>query len=348
MKAHLKLIATLSLTAGALSSTAVLAAGTMGGGGGKGVVCRNSSGGIQSVELLDLWEARAIYGRKWSDSGDSVAAQVEHLLDALKNSIDSHDMKYTSNSSDGGSITLQGPDALKMILRQDAVRFTNVPGTEEHVHWLVGAKLTPTDDSYEAAIPDLCEIAQLVRYQDGVGNGDVLIDLDLFTKMDSTNQAALIAHEVYYALLRQYGEKSSIRVRRTIGLAVAGYNFSNPGAEIPVTHLSCFGSNRSILEIFEAPDYKGYVAFMRVLSGRVSIDETNETKTIAASLDDLFRPDSSQGAAECRSLGDSVSFDYSYCFQLLKDPQGNKYAIVNLTGAPDERVLPGPEKLQCF
>ena len=84
---------------------------------------------------------------------------------------------------------------------------------------LRGVRLHLTEDAFEVAEPDNCPIEQIVNYQDVNLSYKILINMDLYDKMDNTNKAALILHESFYRLLREDShEKNSIRTRRAIGL----------------------------------------------------------------------------------------------------------------------------------
>ncbi len=63
-----------------------------------------------------------------------------------------------------------------------------------NVKWLRGVDLSLTDDSYELAKPDKCEIEQVINYQT---SGRVFINQDLFEKMSLENQTALVLHESF-------------------------------------------------------------------------------------------------------------------------------------------------------
>src|SRR5687767_7417810 len=80
MKTHLSVLA---LTMGLANSS--FAEGAISGGGGKAVVCRNGANEIRSIELLDLWEARTLFGRTIQESAAPVEEQVDLLIQRLKN-----------------------------------------------------------------------------------------------------------------------------------------------------------------------------------------------------------------------------------------------------------------------
>lgn len=189
--------------------TPAFAAGLGGeaGGGGKVVVCKNHAGKIASVELLDLWEARKIYSRKVEPVTGDLSAAVDAELVRMKNA---YPYQMVSGEQETFLEDLRGHASSFLVW-------------DNRIKRLRGVKLTLTDDSYEVARPDNCEIEQLVNYQD---NGFIYIDQDLWDKMDKTNLAAAIVHEAFYALLRvRAKEPNSIRVRRTVGLVASGCVF---------------------------------------------------------------------------------------------------------------------------
>ena len=198
--------------------------GAISGGGGKGVVCRDDLGSIQSVELLDLWEARTLFGQVLVPSTGSLQGDVDRAVAGLK-------FSYYFNGSGGFDEhgPFQGQEYVEAYLRLEASHFLQ-PYAD--LLRLRGIILTLTDDSYELAKPANCAIEQLVNY---LPTGRILLNQDLFDKMDMTSQAALITHEAYYAFLREMaGESTSIRARRAVGYVFGGEIFSLfPGVPRP-------------------------------------------------------------------------------------------------------------------
>jgi hypothetical protein len=205
------------------SSTAFAAGGSMAGGGGKGVVCRNSAGKIQSVELLDFWEAKALFSRKIQYSKTRVATQVDVALNRA------------------GEIALTVKPAEMEYIREVSRLFLN-EGQNPAVKFtrLRGASLNETDDSYELARPDACGVEQIVIYRQWSTGEEILINQDLYDKLDLTNQAALIVHESLYAALRRFEmESNSIRVRRAVGYLFAGGTFPKLDSLLPNRYIEC-------------------------------------------------------------------------------------------------------------
>ena len=188
--------------------------GAVSGGGGKGLICQ--AGNPQIVELLDLWEARTLFAEPIQKSSLKVEDRVDELLIALR---DAYIFQGSGIGENGTNY--QDQDFVLALLRKEAARFLK---TDAKVLRLRDVTLELTEDSFEAARPAGCDIQQIVNYQP---NGRVLINQDLFDKLDSTNQAALIAHESFYSFLRMMdGERSSIRTRRAIGYVASGKQFT--------------------------------------------------------------------------------------------------------------------------
>jgi len=203
-------------------------AGVVNGGGGKGVVCRNAQQEVVSVEVLDLWEGRTLRGQTpiaATDLPAAVDAALQNLSKSVNMLIFGKDCKHE--------------ECLLRDMRESASTFLS--GGEGIVR-LRGVKLEATGDSFELVSPQHCQVEQIVNYQPG--DAPALINQDLFEKMDATNQAALVAHEAYYQLLRKYsGEATSIRTRRAVSFVFSGGIFapsSHSGdGEKRATHVEC-------------------------------------------------------------------------------------------------------------
>jgi hypothetical protein len=194
-----------------LLSAQARAGGTEIGGGGQSVVCRRANGAVRSAQLLDLWEAETLAGQTPVPMKASVADIVDSRLQVLSKG---YPLKASSPVCEDDACVLQ-------FLRFYAKRFLS---DDPDVRRLHGVTLPVTDDSAPIASPNGCKIEQVVNYQP---SGIIFIDDDLFKKMDHLNQAALIAHEAFYALLRSHDkDTNSSRTRRAVGYAFAGHTFT--------------------------------------------------------------------------------------------------------------------------
>lgn len=213
-------------------------AGPISSGGGKGVVCRDSQNKILSVELLDLWESRTLYNRKIQISTASLANQVQEALTHLQFALD-----MGSAFIDG--VKYSPPQYFMKLATEQANMFLQ---GAHNVEYLSGVTLTLTDDSYEVARPEDCPVEQIATYVDSVGNPQIVINKDLFSQMDVTNQAALIVHESFYAILRNmYGEKNSLRARRSVGYVFAGQTFPDINLLLGSNYVLCNVPNSEVI-----------------------------------------------------------------------------------------------------
>lgn len=206
------------------------------GGGGKSVVClKRDQKTVKSVELLDLWEARTVT----SYPEPKVSGKLSEIVAKnLANLANSYPYDLSGNLGNGDC---KAEACIHDMLTGFAQKF--LKPNPQVVRVLHGVKLSLTSDSFEAVQPADCEIRQVVNY---LPSGVVLVDGDLLKKMDLRNRAALIAHEAYYATLRNFAnEKNSVRTRRAIGLSFAGYTFEK-GQRAPIKGLVCKAVDSSV------------------------------------------------------------------------------------------------------
>ena len=217
-----------------LASAPILshARGASDGSGGIGVVQRDAGGEIKSVETLDLWEGRTIYDRDPLPV-NNIAQAVDDALVNLSKSFPSDGYCSGPNLPED-----RGPACELWVLRAAAKRFLK---PDADFKKLRNVELTPTDDAFELAKPAGQRLEQLVNYQMGAPSRDfagglILVNEDLWDKMDPANQAALIVHEAFYNALRHnMNESNSVRVRRAVSFVASGgkFNYLPPMAPAP-------------------------------------------------------------------------------------------------------------------
>ncbi len=165
-------------------------------GGGQSVVCRDGSGKISSAELLDLYEARVQFGY-----------ELDVFPDTFENSIDFIDKKVKKLFPKTPGLDFY----LSNKFRKDLILNMN-----EKLHFLPkGTKLKIIDDANEAIIPVGCKIEQLANYN---GPNRVLIDTEIWDKLDHVNKLALLTHEIVFYFYKKFnGEKDSRNARKIVG-----------------------------------------------------------------------------------------------------------------------------------
>jgi len=282
----------------AISFSPLAMAGSEGTGGGKGVVCRSASGEIESVELLDLWEAREVYGRPAVYSSSPLEEQLSAAIDRLKYAVQlGIDVKLYNQDGE-----FNEPDYFAFRLKKVSQFFT---GDSRFVRRLRNARLTPTEDSFELAQPEgLCKIEQIVNFVDAAVFPMILIDQDLLDHMDATNRAALYLHEAFYLYMRgyhanlqfaNYREPDSRRVRKAIGYVFAGNKFESLEVILKgKDYVGCSGKDKTGTNPSEFLAYEEADGTSRVLTiqlfGRPSIGYFPDEYEAAMPSEGVFPP----------------------------------------------------------
>ncbi len=187
-------------------------AGDWSSGGGNAVVCHAIDGKIHSAELLDLYEARTLYGKVIVPSGKDVIATAKTAI---------------------GRVGLGRPDWQGTTYFPKLLEQINL-----NVHMLPpGNGLTPINDSSSPIVPPAgCMIVQAARYE---MDDHIFINSDIWDHLDQTNKAALLVHETIYFWLRSLGEFNSIRTRKAIGLAFSDGKFESFDSAQPSNSIEC-------------------------------------------------------------------------------------------------------------
>lgn len=186
------------------------ATGGVDGGGGKSVVCRDKAGDIVTAELLDLYEGRVQYGLVIESSSDSVLVQMEN---AIKRIAKGRGLKF-----------------------QEVVLFAGDYVNTNKTILPAGTGLRSVNDSHHVIIPKDCRVEQLAHF---TSQNQILIDGEIWNKLDDTNKAALLVHEALYKEFRNYGAKNSLRVRSYVAYAFAGIETINIREDIPEDAYIC-------------------------------------------------------------------------------------------------------------
>lgn len=186
--------------------------------------------------------------------------------------------------------------------------------------------------------PRNCEIEQLVRYQESAHGGYVLIDQDLVDHMDNLNQAALYIHEAFYAFLRP-SEKSSLRVRRAVGLSFSGHKFKTLESFLPREYYDCWSSEHPYSRVMVYVPEKGFCANEGVsyqivnAAGLFAFDFEEPASCQHTTLEEVFTKPFPMRSY--RSLGRRVDFDYTVDLN-IGGANGAKQVTLELKAAPDQ------------
>ena len=168
--------------------------GTINGGGGKGVLCRNNK--TVTVETLDLYEGKVLYGLELNHTAAGQDQAIELFADLMT--------KHFWNPS---TIAL---DEFKAHFKEQIINMFL-----KNIRFISpDKKLKLISDSFEPLVQQGCEIVQVAIYYD---DSILLVDQSLWNQMNWVNRIGLLAHEFIYLLDRQNGSKNSISTRKLVG-----------------------------------------------------------------------------------------------------------------------------------
>ncbi len=159
------------------------AGGDKAGNGGDAVVCRASGGEVQSIELLDFYEARVERGETLSLSASK---SLDENMEVLFERLGFHDTFFR--------------DRLKSWYQT----------FDEESLFLSGVELVDIPDSNHLSFPVGCKVEQVAvqRKPQFPGEKFYKFNKDLWDRMDSANQAGLILHELMFRNLTLYAQKA--------------------------------------------------------------------------------------------------------------------------------------------
>ncbi len=243
------LLAALGLTcwlASAISQASLR--GGVSDGGGSAVVCRDQNQNIKSAELLDLWEARVLLGRKVVVPTDPSLNEFQIAAMIAKNiDLGGAGVELTAL---GGLVQLphrggRWENYTKFLEQTVPSNFVSkgVQTFPSIVRYLPGGTvLKPVQDYKSPVLPKDCQIEQLAVFQDQYNR--LLVMEEIWQKLDRENRAALIVHESLYESLRtNRREQTSDLTRLTVGLAFTGLAFEWVYDGLPQTVTLCGGSS---------------------------------------------------------------------------------------------------------
>lgn len=252
MKKILLLLACISLTELAHARTGI------DGGGAMAVVCNGAEG--ESVQLLDLYEAKALPGiRVFQATGD--------LLEDY--------LRLTNNSLrlQGANWTFPTEEADKKLTHMLSL-----------IDWHDDATPLPFlgDQGKSVDLPANCKLQQLAIFFDSTNR--MKVDRELWSKLSSLDQAALLKHESYYYNERQNQETTSESTRSYVRQE-ASAGFSPVLKDAPSNSLKYFsweassakGRSYLAIERVRKNGSEDVVFHFKILSGRVLLVNTNAT-----------------------------------------------------------------------
>ena len=159
------------------------------GNGGDAVTCRRSNGSIQSIELLDFYEARIMRGIQHDLGADNlnVEEKIGIAIERIRKFAPDWAAKYEEYAKDFFSNTT----------------------------FLTGTALVDIPDSQHLALPVGCAIEQIAIQRNPQFSEDkrYVVNKDLWDALDSTNKAGLVLHEITHRQALEWAHKNSISTR---------------------------------------------------------------------------------------------------------------------------------------
>lgn len=185
-------------------------------GGGVAVVCKNSDDSIKSVEMLDLYEGRIVYSLNIQQQGTDYQGNVAAVSEKLK--VIFKDLKL---KKDPASLILKAQKDMKLIQGE--------------------VSIAPVNDANFIIIPNDCDLTQIAYYKN---NSILLVNANLWDKMDDLNKAALIVHEAVYLHERELGDRKSRYSRKVVAHLFSDYSFESLSVDIPQSANECFAHHK--------------------------------------------------------------------------------------------------------
>jgi hypothetical protein len=190
---------------------------------------------FKSVEVLDLWEARNLHGKQIVASTGNAQRDLNNALERSK---------YIFSTEDERVARSLGWSSQSIF-----VCTTNVPRScpSGLVTQVTGVDLPLSNDSFEGnlPLPQGCKVEQIIQYDrpQSVGSYKYVMNMDLISKMDAINLAAISFHEgVYQTLVSWDNDQNSQRVRRIVGHVMSGGTFSVIADQLTKPYVHCAGS----------------------------------------------------------------------------------------------------------
>lgn len=169
--------------------------GSTTGDGGHGVVCE--AGGVSTVELLDSYEARLIYGLPMPHFGSEIQQPTEII------------MGYRAQV-----VERLGLDFFASV-------FDRAVATQVSLSPMVS--VTPDDNPLGVLIPPHCHLEQLAnRLRTGELVG-LTVRSDLWRLLDNEQRALLLIHEALHDVFAERSQKGDIRF--TVAFIMAPLDF---------------------------------------------------------------------------------------------------------------------------
>lgn len=188
--------------------------GGVGSGGGKGVLCETA--GQRTVESLDLFEAKNVWGYSIPAS-QNLENEIKRVMPVY------------------WSAHFEEPTQAPFKYDEDSwINFLNI-----YQHEFIrimrfipsGSRLRPTEDATIILDPPSnCKIIQVLVYLDeGTGSSGILVDKEYWDLVDDQNRLALFLHERDYKSVRSYSQiDNTDSIRKYVGATFSSAPYPSP------------------------------------------------------------------------------------------------------------------------
>ncbi len=184
--------------------------GVVNGGGGIGVSCTDDLG-VNTIELLDLYEGRYYENLKYQhiNSLNSIDEKLEFFIRRLT----SHFLLNDESPGDTEELYQELRNDIYELLKE---KISNV---KKFVNYELPDSKDYTFNNKTLVLPENCKKIQIALYQDKTNN--LLINNDYYNLLNTTNKIALWAHEFIFKWHRDLKYKKSVNTRKLVKYLLA-------------------------------------------------------------------------------------------------------------------------------
>lgn len=201
--------------------------GTINGGGGTGVLCEKD--GKKTLEVLDLYEGRVLYGLTRRATPIDENDAIKTLATLLANHYAENDFIF-SDEAVRASRDKVARDATEKLIRKVV---------QERMHFVESDKdLKYTQDVSDAIAEQGCKLVQIATYYN---ESVILVNRRYWSMLDWTGKMAIYAHEPIFRHARSNGAKTSVETRKFVAhlLSAQGVTPIVPQGALPKRIAQC-------------------------------------------------------------------------------------------------------------
>ncbi|MBT4761181.1 MAG: hypothetical protein HOO06_05725 [Bdellovibrionaceae bacterium] len=254
-------------------------------GGGKGVLCLGENGQIQSVETLDSFEAKNLWGLEYAE--DHITSPIQQAQNALNH--------LTKNRT-----TRFGRDRDNFYTLNDIYSNMRLLGG--------GARPKPIED-HDSPLgpPEGCSFVQIGL---DTPQTNFIVSKKLWEKLSNTEKAVLLVHETIYRRSRWNYISSSRRIRKAVAHGFARTELKPTGEGIPSDYWYCISNNDKVSGYHSFYAYSNNDGFLvlqfEALAGMWVFDKTQLTVPYKVKPHELDKSASPAGFGIYRYTTNSV------------------------------------------